>query len=87
MISLSYRVYESEVCGPEAGFQVQVTSSLRLGVRRGLARFLATLSRGPLSFCDPRVIAGGETRERTPRRRRLSDEHKGFILHLPSLAL
>ena len=41
MISLSYRVYESEVCGPEAGFQVQVTSSLRLGVRRGLARFLA----------------------------------------------
>ena len=71
MISQSYRVYESEVCGPEAGFQVQVTSSLRLGVRRGLARFLA----------------GGETRERTPRRRRLSDEHKGFILHLPSLAL
>ena len=39
MISQSYRVYESEVCGPEAGFQVQVTSSLRLGVRRGLARF------------------------------------------------
>ena len=27
MISQSYRVYESEVCGPEAGFQV--TSSLR----------------------------------------------------------
>ena len=41
MISQSYRVYESEVCGPVAGFQVQVTSSLRLGVRRGLYRGLA----------------------------------------------
>ena len=56
MISQSYRVYESEVCGPEAGFQVQVTSSLRLGVRRGLARFLATLSRLQVAGRLGRVI-------------------------------